>query len=78
MEDGLQIKFLMGILIAPSTSKKQVPFLQEVVHADTAHMVFGKYTLFLAHANMANVNMSPLGSAMLFGNEDKVSWSHFW
>jgi hypothetical protein len=26
MEDGLQFKFLMGILIAPTTSKKQLPF----------------------------------------------------
>jgi hypothetical protein len=31
LEDGLQYKFLMGIFIAPSTSKKQVPFLQEVI-----------------------------------------------
>ena len=26
MEDGPQFKFLMGILIAPTTSKKQLPF----------------------------------------------------
>jgi hypothetical protein len=45
LEDGLQYKFLTGIFIAPSTSKKQVPFLQEVIQADLAHMSFRKYTL---------------------------------
>jgi hypothetical protein len=44
-EDGPQFKFLMGIFISPSTSKKQYPFLQEVLQADAAHMSFGKYTL---------------------------------
>jgi hypothetical protein len=78
MEDGLQFKFLMGILIAPSTPKKQLPFLQEVIQADAAHMVFGKYTLFLVYANTANGNMSPLGFGMLFGDKDKENWSHFW
>jgi hypothetical protein len=78
MEDGPQFKFLMGIVIAPSTSKKQVPFLQEVIQADAAHMVFGKYTLFSACVNMVNGNMSPLGLAMLFGNNDKDNWTNFW
>ncbi len=45
-EDGPQFKFLMGIFISPSTSKKQFPFLQEVLQADAAHMSFGKYTLY--------------------------------
>jgi hypothetical protein len=58
-------------MIAPSTSKYQVPLLQEVIQADAAHMSFGKYTLYSAHANTANGNMSALGLAMLFGNEDK-------
>jgi hypothetical protein len=31
LEDGPQYKFLMGFFISPSTSKKQVPFLQEVL-----------------------------------------------
>jgi hypothetical protein len=46
LEDGPQYQFLMGIFISPSTSKKQVPFLQEVLQADAAHMSFGKYTLY--------------------------------
>ena len=71
MEDSPQFKFLMVIMIAPSTSKYQVPLLQEVIQADAAHMSFGKYTLYSAHANTANGNMSALGLAMLFGNEDK-------
>ncbi len=77
MEDVPQFKFLMGIMIAPSTSKNQVPFLQEVIQADAAHMSFGKYTLYSAYAKTANGNMSALGFAMLFGNEDK-HWTHFW
>jgi hypothetical protein len=44
-EDGPQVKFLTGIFISPSTSKEQVPFLQEGLQADAANMSFGKYTL---------------------------------
>ncbi len=78
LEDGPQYKFLVGIFIAPSTSKKQVPFLQEVLLADAAHMSFGKYTLYSVCATTANGTMSALGFAMLFGNKDKESWTHFW
>jgi hypothetical protein len=46
LEDGPQFKFLTGIFISPSTSKKQVFFLQEVIQADAAHTSFGKYTLY--------------------------------
>jgi hypothetical protein len=42
LEDGPQFRFVTGIFIWPSTSKKQVPFLQEVLQADAAHMSFGK------------------------------------
>ncbi len=42
IEDGPQYKFLMGIFISPSTSKNQVPFLQEVLKADAVHISFGK------------------------------------
>ena len=31
---GTAFKFLSGILVAPSTSKAQVPFLQDVIQAD--------------------------------------------
>jgi hypothetical protein len=43
MDDGPEIKFLTGILIAPSTYKVQVPFLQDVIQTDAVHMSFGKY-----------------------------------
>jgi hypothetical protein len=79
MEDGpLQSKFLSGILFATSASLVQVPFLQDVVMADGAHMMFGKYTLFSAYAITANGTMVPLGFAILFGNEDTSNWVHFW
>jgi hypothetical protein len=77
-EDGPQFKFLMGIFISPSTSKEQFPFLQEVLQADAAHMSFGKYTLYSVYGTNANGTMSALGFALLFGNEDKQSWTQFW
>jgi hypothetical protein len=77
LEDGPQYKFLMGIFISPSTSKKQVPFLQEVLQADAAHMSFRKYTLYSVYATTDNGTMSALGFAMFFGNKDKESWTRF-
>ena len=68
-EDGPQIKFLTGVFIATSTSKMQVPLVQDVIQADGAHMSFGKYTLFSAYATSANGAMVSLGFAILFGNE---------
>jgi hypothetical protein len=76
-EDGPQFKFLMGIFISPSTSKKQCPFLPEVLHADTAHMSFGKYTLYSVYGTNANGTMSALRFALLFGTEGKQSWTQF-
>jgi hypothetical protein len=76
LEDCPQFKFLMGIMIAPPTSKNQVPFLQEVIQANVAHMSFGKYSLYSAYADTANGNMSALGLAMLLGNKDKENWTH--
>jgi hypothetical protein len=78
MEDGPDLKFLTGILIATSTSKAQAPFLQDVIQADAAHMSFGKYTLFSAYAGSANQKMVGLGCGILFGNEDKNNWQTFW
>jgi hypothetical protein len=78
MEDGPTQKFLTGIFITTSASKAQVPFLQEVIQADGAHMSFGKYTLFSAYATTANGLMAPLGFVILFGNEDTVNWTCFW
>ncbi len=69
---------MTGIFIAPSTSKKQVPFVQEVIQADAAHMSFGKYTLYSVYATTANGNMLALRFAMLFGNKDKEYWTYIW
>jgi hypothetical protein len=55
-EGGTAFKFLTGILVAPSTSKAQVLFLQDVIQADGAHMSFGKFTLFTAYGTTANAN----------------------
>jgi hypothetical protein len=74
-EDGPQFKFLMGIFISPSTSKEQFPFLREVLQTDAAHMSFGKYTLYSVYGTNANGFMPALGFALLFGNEDKQSWT---
>jgi hypothetical protein len=76
-EDGPQFQFLMGIFITPSTSKEQVPFLQEVLQVDAAHMTIGKYTLYSVYGTNTNGTMSALGFALLFGNEDKQSWMQF-
>jgi len=78
MHDGPPLKFLTGVFIATSTSKKQVSFVQDVIQADGAHMSFGKYTLFSAYANSANGAMVSLGFAILFGNEDTSNWMKFW
>ncbi len=41
-------------------------------------MSFGKYTLFSAYANTANMTMASLGFAIWFGNKDKHNWTTFW
>jgi len=78
MHDGPLLKFLNGVFIATSTSKKQAPFVQDVIQADGAHILFSKYTLFSAYANSANGAMVSLGFAILFGNEDTSNWIKFW
>ncbi len=40
-------------------------------------MSFGKYTLFSAYANTANMTIASLGFAILFGNKDKHNWTTF-
>jgi hypothetical protein len=64
--------------MSPSTSKEQFPSVQEVLQAVAAHMSFGKYTLYSVYGTNANGSMSALGFALLFGNEDKQSWTQFW
>ena len=78
VEDGPPQRFLSGMFLCTSISKLQVPFLQDVIQADGAHMSFGKYTLFSAYATTANGTMAPLGFAILFGNEDTANWTQFW
>jgi hypothetical protein len=67
-----------SVFVLCCKSKKQVPFLQEVLQADAAHMSFGKYTLYSVYSTTANGTIMALGFAMLFGNKDKESWMHFW
>jgi hypothetical protein len=76
-EDGPQFKFLTGISISPSTSKEQFPFLQGVLQVDAAHMSFGKYTLYSVYGTNVNGTMSALGFTLMFGNENKQSWTQF-
>ncbi len=76
-EDSPQFEYLTGIFISPSTSKEHIPFLQQVLQVDAAHMSFGKYTLYSVYGTNSNGTMSALGFALLFGNEDKQSWTHF-
>ena len=76
--DGPELRFLNGILFAPSFTKDTVCHLQDVIQADGAHVSFGKYTLYSAYASTANGNMSPLGFGLLFGNKDIDNWTKFW
>jgi hypothetical protein len=43
------LRFVDGILFAPSTSKRTVTKLQTVYQADAAHLNWGKYTLYSAY-----------------------------
>jgi hypothetical protein len=70
--------FLSGILFTTSASIKTVPHLQQVIQADVAHMQFGKYTLFSAYGSTADRLMFPVAFSIMFGNENKESWGHFW
>jgi hypothetical protein len=70
--------FLHGLFFAPSFSKATVPELQTVFMADACHLNFGKYTMFSCYGVTANTNMSPVGFAIIFGNENASSWKDFW
>ena len=71
-------QFIFGILFAPSSTKRIVPCLQTMIQADAAHLRFGMFTLYSAYGSTANSNTSPIAFAILFGNEDKEGWDHFW
>jgi hypothetical protein len=72
------LRFVDGILFAPSTSVRTVPKLQSVYQADAAHLNWGKYTLYSAYGTSSEGQCSPVAFGILFGNEDKDSWCKFW
>ena len=58
----VDVSFLHGIFFAPSFSQATVPELQCVVMADTCHLNY----------------MFPVVFAIVFGNENLLSWKEFW
>jgi hypothetical protein len=74
----VDVDFLHGIIFAPSFLQATVPELQRLVMADASHLNFGKYTLFSCYGITANANMCPVGFAIIFGNENLLSWKEFW
>ena len=68
------VRFVTGIIVAPSFSLAAVPLLQRVFQADAAHMNIGKYTLYSMYSATANCNMLPVVHGILFGNENKSNW----
>ncbi len=72
------VLFLDGVLFAPSFVQRTVPHLQKTYMADACHLNFGKYTLFSCYGVTANSNMSPVGFAIIFGNENTSNWTKFW
>ena len=73
-----QSRFFHGVFFTPSFTKRTVPELQTVFMADACHLNFGKYTMFACYGVTANANMSPVGFAIIFGNENGASWKQFW
>jgi hypothetical protein len=71
-------QFFHGVFFTPSFTKTTVPSLQTLYMADACHLNFGKYTLFACYGVTANANMSPVGFAIIFGNENGESWKQFW
>ena len=71
-------RFFHGVLFTPSFTKTTVPNLKTLFTADVCHLNFGKYTLFACYGVAANANMSPVGFAKIFGNENCASWKEFW
>jgi hypothetical protein len=71
-------RFLHCVFFTPLFSQKTVPELQTLFTADACHLNFGKYTMFTCYGNTANANMSPVGFAIIFGNENAASWREFW
>ena len=76
LRDGT--RFLHGVFFMPSFSQKVVPEPQTLFTADACHLNFGKHTMFMCYGITANANMSPVGFAIIFGNENGASWKEFW
>ncbi len=72
------VSFLDGVLFAPSFVQRTSPHLQKTYMADACHLNFGKYTLFSCYSVTANLNMSPVGFAIIFRNENTSNWTKFW
>ncbi len=70
--------FLRGVFYVPSFTKATVPELQTVFMADACHLNLRKNTMFSCYGVTANANMSPVGFAIIFGNENASSWKDFW
>ena len=70
-------RFFHGVFFTPSFTKTTVPELQTLFMADACHLNFG-YTMFACYGVTANANMSPVGFAIIFGNENGASWKQFW
>jgi len=71
-------RFLHGVFFTSSFLQKTVPELQTVFMADACHLNFGKYTMFACYGGTASANMSPVGFALIFGNENRASRKEFW
>jgi hypothetical protein len=70
-DDAAAPTFLCGIFLSISGAKNTVPLLQMVYQADSAHMNFDKYTLYLCYGITANCNAFPVAFGIISGNEDK-------
>ncbi len=69
------VSFLDGVLFAPSFVQRTIPHLQKTYMADACHLNFGKYTLFSCYGVTENSNMSPVGFAIIFRNDNTSNWT---
>ena len=67
-------RFVDGILFSPSTLKGSASNLQTVFQADTAHLNWGKYTLYSLYGTTAACQCTAISFGIIFGNEDMESW----
>jgi hypothetical protein len=72
------VSFFDGVMFAPLFVQKTIPHFQKTYMADACHLNFGKYMLHSCYGVNANSNMSPVGFAIIFGNENTSNWTKFW